>query len=75
MKYCYPKEMQSATDIIKKKKKNPKRKKEEKKKKHMQRVKQSWVINTLIQHGIPVLDIKDCENQINNVLSCMEHTC
>jgi hypothetical protein len=33
MKYCYPKEMQSATDIGKKKKK-PK-KKEEKKKKHM----------------------------------------
>jgi hypothetical protein len=32
MKYCYPKEMQSATDIAKKKK--PK-KKEEKKKKHM----------------------------------------
>jgi hypothetical protein len=32
MKYCYPKEMQSATDIGKKKK--PK-KKEEKKKKHM----------------------------------------
>jgi hypothetical protein len=73
MKYCYPKEMQSATDIGKKKKTQKEGRKEEKT--HAQRVKQSWVINTLIQHGIPVLDIKDCKNQINNVLSCMEHTC